>query len=123
MTFRKGDLLSKTKLKRKFDGWELSQPKMITIDMEESIIPLLEIVYPAASILRQIARSNNLEVELAIATYIYESRAPIMHFSSSTMQMITAIGAEIDIDIYCMSVNGDEEWNSVLPPSGYQGMQ
>jgi hypothetical protein len=60
-----------------------------------------EIITPKKEILKQIISS--CEAEFSIVQYYYSSCNPGLHFDNKRLQIISDIGAEIDIDIYCLS--------------------
>lgn len=43
------------------------------------------------------------EAELSIVLYYYSGSNPGFHFSNKNLQLIAEIGAELDLDIYCLS--------------------
>lgn len=51
------------------------------------------------------ALSAECEVELSIAQYYYSGCNPGFHFTADNLQVLTEIGAELDLDIYCLSDN------------------
>lgn len=60
-----------------------------------------EIIIPKKAILKKII--STCEAEFSIVQYYYSGCNPGLHFDNKRLQVISEIGAEIDIDIYCLS--------------------
>ncbi len=97
-TWRLGDPVQHTLLKRKHHGWEFSIPLQAGLDMEERLCSLLDIFEPYRQSLLEACDRFGLEVEIACALYVTDA-APIMHLSSRTMKRLAALNADLDMDL------------------------
>ena len=66
----------------------------------------LKVVEPKKDILRNILMKSS--GELSVVQYLYQGCNPGLHINSGDLTTLNYIGAELDIDIYCMSENGQE---------------
>jgi hypothetical protein len=62
---------------------------------------LSEVITPIKEKIK--ALTAECEAELSIAQYYYSGCNPGLHFTVDNLQLITEIGVELDIDIYCLS--------------------
>ena len=101
-TWRLGETVQNTLLKRKHDGWELALPLQTGLDLEEKLCPLLDIFESHRQSLLEVCDRFGLEVEIACAMYVTDE-APIVHLSTRTMRRIAAFNADLDIDVILLS--------------------
>ena len=96
--WRIGDVIGRSSLKRKQDGWVFGLPKQQTIDLENMLLTLMDSLAPYQDQIAAIARQLGLEIELSCAIYM-ENQTPVGHFGISTLQRMVALGADLDIDL------------------------
>ena len=101
-TWRLGDAVQNTLLKRKHDGWEFSIPQQAGLDLEEKLCALLDIFKSHKQRLFEVCDRFGLDAEIACAMYVTDE-APIMHLSSRTMKRIAALNADLDMDLILLS--------------------
>jgi hypothetical protein len=101
-TWRLGDAVQKTLIKRKHDGWEFSIPQQTGLDLEEKLCSLLDIFESHRQSLFEVCDRFRLDVEIACAMYVTDE-APIMHLSSRTMKRMAALNTDLDMDLILLS--------------------
>jgi hypothetical protein len=97
-TWRLGDTVQNTLLKRKHDGWEFALPVQAVLDLEAQLCALLDLFESRRHSVLEVCDRFGLEVEVACAVYVTDE-APIMHLSSRTMRRIATFNANLDIDL------------------------
>lgn len=104
-TWVKGQRVSE-KISRAHDsnGWLFSPDVPQEIEFEELMRHLMDIFESKKETLKEI--SESAYIELSIALYLYydndEDSIPWIHFTKPEMDMLNAIGAEVDFDIYVL---------------------
>ena len=85
-----------------YNYWEYRITKKENKWISEQVDQFIdEIIIPKKGILKKIISS--CEAEFSIVQYYYSGCNPGLHFDNKRLQLISDIGAEIDIDIYCLS--------------------
>lgn len=97
-TWRAGDLIGKSKLKRKQDGWAFGLPKREALEVDALLQELLDAVEPYKGGIAQVLSRFSLEIEVACVIYI-EEVAPVFTITADTMRRLVALGSDFDIDI------------------------
>jgi Domain of unknown function (DUF4279) len=97
-TWRIGDTVQNTLLKRKHDGWEFALPLQAALDLEAQLCALLDLFESRRDSILEICERFGLEVEVACAVYVTDE-APIMHLSPRIMRRIATFNADLDIDL------------------------
>lgn len=100
-TWRRGDQVQKTLIRRKHSGWQWSLPSEESLDLGRQVASLLERLAPYAAAITEVREELDLDAEISCAIYI-EGQAPGVHFDRSTLALADQLGAEIDIDIYVL---------------------
>ena len=62
---------------------------------------LLNVIVPKKDILRNILTKHR--GELSVVQYLYHGCNPGLHINNDGLAILNYIGAELDVDIYCMS--------------------
>lgn len=62
---------------------------------------ITDIIEPRIDELKEISKSSS--IMLVIVQYYYTGHNPWYHFSKSTLEILSSIWCEIDMDIYCLS--------------------
>lgn len=97
--WRKGDQIGRTTRYREDNGWKISSGAEKSVGLNEQVNALLNRIGPAGAFIAEFARSCYLEIACVVKAYEY---VPEMHLERSTLQKIAQLGAEIDIDFYCL---------------------
>jgi hypothetical protein len=99
-TWKLGDSIQNTKLRRKHDGWKLSIDKEESLDLNEKIESFLMQLESYSMPLKEIYEKLNAKAEIACAIYIEDEQVPAIHFNHETIKRVSDLGAEIDVDFY-----------------------
>jgi hypothetical protein len=97
-TWRAGDAVQGTQLRREQDGWALVLPYRDTYDMEVLIEELLELLGPCEHNIVDAARQLGLKAEISFGVYI-KHETPTCFFKAATMKRVIDLGADLDIDL------------------------
>lgn len=87
------------------DGWSLRREKLVSLDLQEVVLPILNRLLPVAETLVEVCSRHNLEVVLACAIYIEGDQMPAISLDNETIRMLNALGASVDIDILDLRAN------------------
>lgn len=96
--WRSGDIIEKTTMRRKSNGWQLVSQTPSTGNLDEHLEGLAERMYPLAG-------SGELQgwaAELSLTVYIYEASSPALNITPTMVRFCSEFGAGIDIDVYCL---------------------
>jgi hypothetical protein len=93
-----GDLIAGTTRPYGQNGWALESGFGSDADLEGHVRSLVETIRPVASVLKELAKDWDIEMS---CTAHANSYVPALHFDRETVQVLAAIGAQIDIDLYC----------------------
>lgn len=100
-TWRFGDRILNTRLKREHDGWSLSTGRKKEIELENQVRSILEKVQSRLNKVKSVSDEHDLDVELACVVYVADE-TPSMHLDSEVVELMAELGAEIDIDLYVL---------------------
>ena len=81
--------------------WTRNEERFVGDLIEEF---MAQIVEPRMDALREVIATCG--AELSVVQYYYTGCNPGVHFSRRTVNTLAYIGAEIDVDIYCLSEDG-----------------
>jgi hypothetical protein len=89
------------------DGWVLSIGPEPLDESTQASLPaqvraLRETLGPVTEELRDIIAQLGLASELSCVLYVRGSDRPSLHFDQDVLNWLTALGAEIDIDLYVL---------------------
>jgi hypothetical protein len=91
-------------LERKTNAWAISAPADYVADILRQVDHIIARLAPVRERLLGIAPACHFE--LSCKTYIHEGpAAPGIHFGADVLQFLAGIGAEIDVEIYCLTQN------------------
>lgn len=96
-TWRIGDLIEPSTVRRKSNGWVLSAPLIDPLDIEVQIKWLLDQL--PVDLRRMSQVTDRWDAELSCALYI-KDQAPALALSSETVQRLADLAAEFDADLY-----------------------
>lgn len=98
-TWKEGDRIQNSQLRRKHSGWVWSSCREETLDLGKQVGALLEQLRPYLSHINSVREEFRLEAEISCAVYIGK-QAPAVYFDRSTVNLANELQAEIDIDLY-----------------------
>lgn len=99
LVWRVGDPIKYKRSRETENGWRLNSPTGSSAGVEEQILALLEILEPKAMTIKEF--DSRMKAEFGCIIYAREY-VPEMYFSHETLSRVVALGAEIDIDLYCL---------------------
>ena len=100
LTWNKGEVIGKSKLKRKQYGWVLSTGKRTDVhDLDVLILEILKRLKGAQSRLTQVHTKFKSEHVLACVIYSAES-FPSVHLNPAILRELIKLDATLDIDLY-----------------------
>ena len=102
-SWRKGDRRGKTSLIEKENGYEFRSDQPGDISLEEQVHSLLHRLAPIASKIRAIGCED-----VQLTCVVYALRMPSINFSSSAIDILSRLGASIDVDLYVEEGNWEE---------------
>lgn len=97
-TWRLGDAIQQTQLRRKCDGWVIGLPSREAYDMDNVLRELLDILAPHEDRIAEAARQFALAVEISVGVYI-SGETPASLFSADTIRRLSSLQASLDIDL------------------------
>ena len=80
-------------------GWVHIEYCYDSIDISESIHPLIFKIKESQNSLRLYHENNGAMYELSLAIYLKDG-SPVMHFGSEVISVLSGISCAIDIDVY-----------------------
>jgi hypothetical protein len=92
------------KLKRKYEWsyweyrWSRTEDRFIGDLVEEFVAAVIE---PKKAVLKEVI--STCSAELSIAQYYVAGCNPGLHLSSTTVSVLGEIGADVDVDVYCLA--------------------
>jgi len=96
--WRVGEMIEGTILSYSWNGWLLESGLGSDADLESHALALTRAIEPAIPALKELSRSWDIELSCTVYANSY---VPPLHFSGEVVQALAAIGAQIDIDLYC----------------------
>lgn len=84
-------------------GWKICTKEEVSFDLDEQLYQLIDLISEKASSLCDIRSSLDVKFVFSFIVKIENGEKPAMHFSSDSLNFISSIGAEIDIDLYIYS--------------------
>ncbi len=97
-TWRAGDSVQGTLLKRKNDAWVFGLPQRETYDLDAVVRELLNAIEPYAEKLAEAATHFSLEKEISFGIYI-NAETPSGWFAADTLRRLASLGAHLDLDL------------------------
>jgi hypothetical protein len=81
------------------DGWVLKLNERESLHLDETLRDLLALIEPVRTPLSDFRKSRDVDVQVAFAVDVVDSRYPSISLSVTQVQKLSEIGASIDIDI------------------------
>jgi Domain of unknown function (DUF4279) len=100
-TWRLGDPVQRTQLKRKHDGWVFGLPQRETYEMDGLLRELLDAIEPHKEGIAEAAKRFGLEKETSLGVYV-RGETPASWFAADTVHRISTLDASLDIDLMLM---------------------
>jgi hypothetical protein len=96
--WRAGDVIEGATRLYSCNGWSLESGLGSGADLESHILFLIKTIRPAIMALKEL--SENWDIELDCSVYAKSYVSPL-YFNREVVQVLAAIGAQVDIDLYC----------------------
>jgi hypothetical protein len=94
-----GDVLNeRTGTKRRDAGWQIEAPADLGIDVGEYVQHVLRRVAPERDYFRSLDESCQVQISVVVRG---REQAPVFNLPSDVVTQIGALGAALDVDIYC----------------------
>ncbi|MBI3184967.1 MAG: DUF4279 domain-containing protein [Myxococcales bacterium] len=103
-TWRAGDRIGKSSRTYRVNGWALQSELPKDRALQEHVDWLLARMPRSLQALKVVSPSWTAEVSCVV--YVVE-QVPELHLNAKTIGRIAELGAEIDIDLYCLGEDGD----------------
>ncbi|MGG1629574.1 DUF4279 domain-containing protein [Rossellomorea sp. NRS-1567] len=102
LSYKKGDLIKENRIMTRLEGcWEIETGYSPSMDINDALSKLEDILNEKTDKIMEIKRANELESKLTIVIKIYDNEVPGMYFSPSTLSFIVNdLEAEMDICTY-----------------------
>jgi hypothetical protein len=97
-TWAIGDLIQKSSITRKHNGWCISTASEKGYDFKQPIKRLLHILKPKLTVIGNFCRENNLDVELSCIAYVVDE-TPACYLDKDIISVLSQLGASVDFDI------------------------
>jgi hypothetical protein len=98
-TWRLGEFIGRSQLRRKNDGWAYGLSERKEFDMEILLLELLEELEPYKVRILDAVRAFELDVEISFCISFQEA-TPALVFDIETLQRLVDLRAALDIDLY-----------------------
>ncbi len=99
-TWRMGEKIQNSSLKRKQDGWCLSSKETESIDLNYEIEKLINIILPAKKKIVEICEKYQIESEISCVVNLHGNETPAINLKKATIKNIYELDSSIDIDLY-----------------------
>ncbi len=99
-TWKTGDLIGKSILRRKHNGWVLKSQLEKTAYLESHIKDVLARLQPSWQKLVELCSKYYSEISCVI--YSVEAQGEAIHFDKEILKSVFELNAEIDVDYYCL---------------------
>lgn len=99
----KGDKIESKNITRGDTCWTIDTGYKESLDINEQLKKLIDILNPKSSELKELKCIYGLEYRFCIVINIENNEKPVMCINSETIRLADKIGAEIDFDLYIYS--------------------
>lgn len=96
---KKGELLENRRLPNMETVWSYQTGKKDSFDLEEQFSIIFNVFQSKKNIIKDLCKQYNLKIYLQCNISILNDEAPIIHLDNKSLNFISEIGADIDIDI------------------------
>lgn len=101
-TWRLGDQVGDSLLRRDCDAWLYSLPPMATFEIEEAVTSLLDVLQESASAIRAAVEDLGLSATFFVAAYCRKNHTPAVAIEYPTLQRLVGFSAGVDVDLYML---------------------
>lgn len=101
-TWHKGDPIRKD-LYRKETYWELGTKYEESLNINDQIDKVIDLIQDKKDQVRRLMREYNLEYKFEVVINIENNAKPAMYLNKDTIKFIYDLGAEIDFNLYIHS--------------------
>lgn len=84
-------------------SWKICTKEEVSLDLNDQLYYLVDLLEDKVKLLCDIKSSLDVNFVFSFIVKIENGEKPAMHFSSDSLNFISSIGAEIDIDLYIYS--------------------
>lgn len=96
---KKGELLENKRLPNMETVWSYQTGKKDSFDLEEQFSIIFNVFQSKKNIIKDLCKQYNLKIYLQCNISILNDETPIIHLDNKSLNFISEIGADIDIDI------------------------
>jgi hypothetical protein len=101
-SWKAGDLqVPGATIRHKVAGWRLRTPREKSFDVGPHVAALVESLKPLIPRINAVQQALQLEAEFSCVVYI-KDQSPAVYFERAVLDVVEALKAEIDIDIYVL---------------------
>ena len=97
-TWRAGEPVQSTRLRRKSDGWIFGIPQREDYDANAILCELLDKIEPHRDEIMKAVRRFGLETDISFGIYLRDE-SPACWFSADTIERVSKLGANLDVDL------------------------
>lgn len=94
---------------RSFSSWEYESETLETLDVDEVLLPILNIFKDKTDLINRVKEELNLNVIIRLVIIMIDGQTPGLVISPEFSKFASAIDAFIDIDMYVYSFSDPEE--------------
>jgi hypothetical protein len=99
VTWRLGDRVGNSLVRRKYDAWVLSIPGIDTFEIEDAIKGLLNHLGDAVEQVRSACSELGLSATVFCGVDFVENRTPAVVLENELLQIIVSMGAAVEVDL------------------------
>jgi len=101
--YKKGDLVGKKQFKRKETCWSISTGYEESLDINDQLAKILNLIKPKTNILLNFMEQYALECKFIIVIGIENNQSPAVYLDREVIEFANKIKAEFDFDMYIYS--------------------
>jgi hypothetical protein len=101
--WHKGNVREISRNMAKFNGWIMDAGSSRQAPIKEQVAMLLEKLKPLRTELNEIAALASVDLSIVV----YSDYEPPLHFDNATLGEIASLGANLDIDLYIRTNDGE----------------
>ena len=101
--YKKGDVAGKKQFKRKGTCWSISTGYEESLDINDQLAKILNLIKPKTNILINLMEQYALECKFIIVIGIENNQSPAVYLDREVIEFANEIKAEFDFDMYIYS--------------------
>lgn len=102
LIWRKGDKIGERNLFRQENCWVFGTNYEVSLDIDEQLSSLLEVLQPCKRKLIQLKEELKIEYGLEVVINIVQGQTPAMYLGKDIIKFCNDIGVTIDVDLYVL---------------------